>query len=448
MAGAATLAVVVAALFSSSSTGAQSNEQSDAPGTFSQPTDLSVSNVVAAAIPRTGGVGLLSATIGNAADGTPATDVTVPFTLPDGVSFDDAVAGASPGCTATGNVVTCAVGNLDPGATAQIAIGVSVAAMDATTLDGTFGQPTSDQWDPNAGEIRYRTWYHEAGGENASLQTCWPVTNASPNMDIAGATDGPEGSDGDESHGTVCDGTPDHPALTPDLESVVGTMPSDVAVVGPYSWEMSTRIRPPASGDFRVCTSGIDDGGYVAIAPVGQTLDPSNVVLDVPSFNDPNSTATVTLDSSVSYQVLVRISNRGRPGVDNATDPGGFGTIGLVPDGTDCTPVSSAAFGTGPGAYVATVPGPIGIVPAASVRTTGTVTAGDGSFSQARVVNDGPDPTLVNASVPGELQPVPTAFVDAGGATVFGSFMTPGTEGVIGVNPWTITTTGTLPPQP
>ena len=76
MAGAATLAVVVAALFSSSSTGAQSNEQSDAPGTFSQPTDLSVSNVVAAAIPRTGGVGLLSATIGNAADGTPATDVT------------------------------------------------------------------------------------------------------------------------------------------------------------------------------------------------------------------------------------------------------------------------------------------------------------------------------------------------------------------------------------
>ena len=138
---------------------------------------------------------------------------------------------------------------------------------------------------------------------------------------------------------------------------------------------MSTHIRPPASGTYRVCTSDIDDGGYVAIAPVGQPLDPTNVVVDVVGFGDPNSTGAVALDSSVSYQVLVRVSNRGRPGVDNAKDPGGFGTIGLVPDGTDCTPASSASFGTGPGAYVATVSGPIVIVPAATVRTTGTMRA-------------------------------------------------------------------------
>jgi hypothetical protein len=258
------------------------------------------------------------------------------------------------------------------------------------------------------------------------------------------------GEGDDQLHGTVCNGNVDHPALAPDVETIVDTMPSDVAVVGPHSWEMSTRITPPTTGTYRVCTSGIDDGGYVAIAPVGQPLDPTNVVVDVVSFNDPNSTGTVALDSSVSYQVLVRISNRGRPGVDNAIDPGGFGTIGIVPDGTDCTTASSAAFGTGPGpgAYVPTVPGPIEVLPTASVRTTGTVTAGDGSFSQARVVNDGPDPTVVNALAAGEIEPVPSVSVDPGGATVFGSFMTPGADGVIGVNPWTITTSGTLTPQP
>jgi hypothetical protein len=439
LAVAATVAIVVASLFSSSSSGAQSDTT---PGSSSQPTDLSVSNVISPLIPRTGGVGLLVATIGNAADGAAATNVTVPYTLPDGATFDDTVTGASPGCTATGNLVTCAVGNLDPGTSVPVGIGVRVAAMDATTLVGTFGQPTSDEWDPNAGEIRYRTWYHEADVQGASVQVCWPLTSESPNMDI-------DGSNGDR-QGPACDGTVDHPALRPDVETVVDSMPSDVAVTGPHSWEMSTRITPPASGTYQVCTFGFDDGGYVAIAPVGQPLDPTNVVVDVVSFGDAHSTGTVALDSSVSYQVLVRVSNRGKAGVDDATDPGGFGAIGIVPDGTDCTPASSASFGTGPGAYVSTVtvPGPIIVLPAAAVRTTGTVTAGDGSFSQARVVNDGPDSTLVNASAAGEIQPVPSVNLDPGGATVFGSFMTPGADGVIGVNPWTITTSGTLPPQP
>ncbi len=220
---AATLAVVVASIFSSSSTGAQSDVP---PGTFAQPTSLSVTNVVAPVIPRTGGVGLLTATVSNAADGANATDVSVPYTVPDGATFDDTVAGASPGCTGAGNLVTCALGNIDAGTATPVAIGVRVAAMDATTLYGAFGQPTSDQWDPNAGEIRYRTWYHEADGEGVSAQVCWPVTSESPNMDIERT------SDGDELHASVCDGTVDHPALTPDVESVVSSMPADVAVRG------------------------------------------------------------------------------------------------------------------------------------------------------------------------------------------------------------------------
>ena len=152
-----------------------------------------MTNVVAPVIPRTGGVGLLTASVSNAADGANATDVSVPYTVPDGATFDDTVAGASPGCTGAGNLVTCALGNIDAGTATPFAIGVRVAAMDATTLYGTFGQPTSDQWDPNAGEIRYRTWYHEADGEGVSAQVCWPVTSESPNMDIERTSDGAEG---------------------------------------------------------------------------------------------------------------------------------------------------------------------------------------------------------------------------------------------------------------
>jgi hypothetical protein len=307
-----------------------------------------------------------------------------------------------------------------------------------TTLVGTFGAPTSDQWDPGAGEILYSTWLHESDHEGTSLQTCWPLSNPSPNMDI----------DPTPGVGTICDGVNDHPALPPDAQSVESTMPSDVAVTGAHSWEMQTQIRPAASGNYTMCTSGIDDGGYVALAPTGQPLTSADVVVDVKSYGDPDDTGVVTLDASTTYDVVIRVSNRGGAGVDSSAGPGGFGYFGLVPEGTACTPDSSAAFGTASGAGIESQPGPIDVLPAAAVRMTGTVTGGDGSFSQARVVNDGPDATTVNATVNGQIEPVPSVPLGPGEATVLGSFMTPGAPGVIGVNPWTISTTGTLAPQP
>ncbi|MFB9902642.1 COG1361 S-layer family protein [Allokutzneria oryzae] len=65
-----------------------------------------------------------------------ATNISVTDKLPTGLSY---VAGSGPGCSASGQNVTCAVRNLEPGASARITFRVKVAesVADGTKLDNT-----------------------------------------------------------------------------------------------------------------------------------------------------------------------------------------------------------------------------------------------------------------------------------------------------------------------
>ena len=398
------------------------------------PTELRVTDIVTAAVPRTGGVGLVRANVVNAATASDAMNVLVTYVLPAGVTGAD-VPGATPGCTAAATQVTCPVGSVLAGATVPVAVGVRVQPGDAAQLEGVFLSPRSDQWDPGAGEIAFRWWNHEAYVQGLSLQGCWPISSSSPNMDL-GVPPSPTG---------LCDGVVDREALAPDGAMVLDAFSAPFSELVTRSWEWRTRIHVATAGDYRVCLGTLDDGGYVAMAPAGSVLDTADVILDSTSFNaGPPEQVVRTLPANSDHDLLIRVSNRGPAGIDNGgMQQGGWSYVGLVPAASACAPAAAEALGTGPAALRLESPAAIDVLPAATVRTTGTVTGPGRQWSQARVVNDGPDATTVTATATGELVPMTPREVLAGGDTVFATFLGPGAT----AQPWTISTIGTVAPQ-
>lgn len=114
-------------------------------------TDLSLEHVGVVQVGRGEGGGVATATVRNADDEI-AEDVAVAYELGSGTTFD--ASRSSEGCLAPDTLVVCPLGDLAPGRSAEVAVGVRVpasAGIGSVRL-GVFRQPTSAGWDPAAGE--------------------------------------------------------------------------------------------------------------------------------------------------------------------------------------------------------------------------------------------------------------------------------------------------------
>lgn len=361
--------------------------------------DLQIRNV-SEAILSGDASGLVTAQIHNSGL-VDATNVTVDYNLPPDISA--AEDGTSENCAIIArDRVTCGVGNLGAGNSVDISIGVTVdvgvAPGDRTAA---FSPVVSDEFNPTSGELRFRTWFHESDGQGASPLDCWKVTNPSPNMDIIG---------GGEGASSLCGGNNDHPALTPDSEVYLSEFPDPISDFVGYSWEIFTSVTAPAGALYTVCAYDIDDGAYLAMAPAGEPMD-NNSVKFVASIFGSSQSAPFALDSNTTYDVLLRIQNRGQPGLDNGGDGlGGFGEVGIV-EGSSCTGEASNIFGTGPSSWTNTAESVITVSPTTDLAITGSITSSDddgSSVSLARLENLGPNPvtpitefSLVDAQLSG-----------------------------------------------
>lgn len=148
--------------------------------------------------------------------------------------------------------------------------------------------------------------------------------------------------------GGTCDGANDAAALEPDEVAVLDAFPEPFAESVVRSWQFDTEITPRQSGSYRACGLAIDDGGYLAVAPVGTPITPADIRLNVPSFSSATGDP-FDLVAGQRYRVLMRITNRGGPGVDNGADRrrvrrGGMPTASCRPTrrATWALPASSA----------------------------------------------------------------------------------------------------------
>lgn len=339
-------------------------------------------------VARGGAPGVVTATAVN--EGlTPATGVSVRYQLPPAVSF--AAAASSPGCTVAGTLVTCVVGTLAAGQSAPVAVGVTEPSVAAVlgTRTGYFLPPTTDQLDLGAGELEMRTWFHESGAEGTDLSSCWPIDLPSPLMDVAGGT---------------CDGTPDAAELDPDTIDLLGAFPEPYSEPLVRSWEFRTEVTAPGTGDYRACGVMIDDGGYLALAPVGDTLDASTVRVSVVSY-DSGTSAPFTLVGGARYQVVMRVSNRGFDGVDNGANGGtlaGWEAYGLAPADEPCDAAAAGAFGTADSAWVTRSVADVVVVGSSDLTVAGAVESGavDGRrTATVRVANHGPDAARARVAI-------------------------------------------------
>lgn len=331
-------------------------------------------------VARGGHTGTVTARVVNEG-ASPATGVVVRYVLPPGIAHD-ASASTAP-CSATAGTVTCAVGPLGAGQSFALAIGVEEPSEQAVlgSRTGYFLAPSTDQFDRGAGEVEMRTWYHEAGAEGTDLALCWPIERPSPLMDIAGG---------------ICDGIVDAPELDPDLVEILDAFPGRFAENVVRSWEFTTDVTPPESGDYRACGVMIDDGGYLAIVPVGTPFDASAVRVTVRSYTSGTSDP-FPLVRGERYRVLMRVSNRGYDGVDNGADGGtlaGWDAFGIAPADQPCDAGSAGVFGTRDTAWVERVAADVVVAAATDLSVSGAVESAsiDGHrTASVRVANVGRD---------------------------------------------------------
>ena len=348
---------------------------------------LVIDSITGTRVGRGAGAANITARVTNVS-GVMATGVAARLALPAGIEFS--APSSTSGCTVAGTTVTCGLGALAAGKSRNLVIGVR-----ETDPAGALGQRlgwflpvTTNQFDPAAGEIWAREWDHEADGQGGDLSVCWPVTSPSPLMDTAGGGTAPD---------AACDGTIDGPALAPDADGPIDAFPDPFAATVTRSWEWVTAVTPPTSGAFRACGLGIDDGGYVAIAPIESPLTNASIVLNQPTFGSATS-APFAMTGGQTYKVLMRISNRGAAGIDNGgANLGGWDAFGIVPDGQACTSNSAVVFGIGQSAWTQRLPVPVEVAPTSDIGLNGMIIAPelDGARrSTARITNNGPDSAL------------------------------------------------------
>lgn len=348
---------------------------------------LSLTDVTAAVVPRGGGPGVVRATIVN--DGTTAaTGVRLRYHLPAGIELD---AAGSPGCTVAAATVTCLIGTIAPGV--RTPIGITVREPLATAVLGTragyFLAPTSDGYDPGSGEVLMTTWFHDAGAEATDLALCWPIANPTPNMDVAGGT---------------CDGANDTAALEPDEQAALDAFPAPFSQSVTRSWQFDTEITAPTSGQYRACGTRIDDGGYLAIAPVGQPLTDASVAVNVLEFGSVTGPA-FSLVAGQRYRVVMRVSNRGFAGIDDGANGGtlaGWDAYGIAPAAAACGITDAAVFGTADSAWVQRTVADVVVVGTSDVGITGAIESApiDGHRqASVRIANDGPDATSARVAI-------------------------------------------------
>ncbi len=340
-------------------------------------THLVMTDVTSVRLSRHGGSGEITARVANRSL-RDATGVTTRFELPPDVHLVDE---ASPGCSERDRRVACSIGSVAVGRSAPVRFVVRADGQ-ARTAIRSFLPPLSDQYDPFSGELLMRTWNHEADGQDAPLARCWPVAVGSPNTDVAG---------GGNPFSPACDGRRDMPDLPPDTIDVLAAFPEAFTAKVTRSWEWTTVVTPPASGSYRVCAYDIDDGAYLAIAPVGRTMTDADLVLAVDAFGSLIS-APFALSAGVEYQVLFRVSNRGGIGIDNGGGfPGGWGSVGIAPADVPCSPGDVANLGID--GWVTRTPIAIDLADVTDLGIGGAVSGPrtDGRVTAARVENHGPD---------------------------------------------------------
>ena len=397
-------------------------------------TDLSIELIEGARIPRTGGTGTVRAIVRNGAPAVTATGVTAVYVPPANVQFDGA-AGGSGTCHVDNGMIVCAVADLVAGASAEVTIGLRGGPGNPGSAAGYFMAPRSAEWNPNAGELLHRRWNTEVGGQGESVTHCWPVANESPAMDVAGGGTGLH---------QECDGVNDAPALTPDVEAVLDQFPDPYSVNAAHSWEWRTRITPGASGDYDVCSDRIDDGGYVAITPAGDVADDSDIVLDVPAWGGTRS-ASVALVAGTTYEVLIRVVNRGNPGIGNGNNaPGGWGYFRMSHESATCSDPASA-LGT-QSLMISPTTVDVETTPAAQLQVIGSVTDPAAGTSRARITNLGPDSDDVLSSVRGGAAVAPFNLTDGQDRVVVASLAPTAAE--VSAEPrWAVRGAASLPPQ-
>lgn len=348
---------------------------------------LGLTEVSGTRVARGGAPGAVRAVVTNHA-GTPATGVQVRYRMPAGL--EHVVAASSPGCSAVGALVTCEVGDLAPGAATAVEIALREPLGTAVlgTRSGSFLPPTSDGYDPAAGEVLQTTWYHDAGAEGTDLAWCWPVDRPSPNMDVAGGT---------------CDGTADVAPLDPDEIAVLDEFPAPFSESLVRSWEFETQIVAPATGSYRACGTMIDDGGYLAIAPIGRAMVPADTAVTVLSY-DSATGAPFPLVGGERYRVVMRVSNRGFDGIDNGANGGtlaGWDAYGIAPASEPCGVDDATVFGTADSAWIGRTVADVVVVGSSDLGVLGAVesAAVDGQRrAVVRVANTGLDPTSARLS--------------------------------------------------
>ena len=348
---------------------------------------LTLTDVSGTRIARNGTPGVVHAQVNNTGTAA-AADVRVRYRLPSGLQLAPALSTA--GCTVAGSIVTCALGTLAAGTSRSIDLAVREPLATAVlgSRVGYFFEPTSDAYDPSSGEIRLSTWYHDAGAEGTDLALCWPIDNPTPNMDVAGG---------------ACDGANDAAALEPDEVAVLDAFPEPLAESLVRSWQFDTEITPRQSGSYRACGLAIDDGGYLAVAPVGTPLTPADIRLNVPSFSSATGDP-FDLVAGQRYRVLMRITNRGGPGVDNGANGGalaGWDAYGIVPADETCDLGAAGVFGTADSAWVKRSVADVVVVGSSDLTVLGAVESApvDGVRSATvRVGNTGGDTTAARLS--------------------------------------------------
>jgi hypothetical protein len=325
---------------------------------------------------------------------TTATNATVTIGLPADFLAD--LAASSSGCSASTASIQCNVGAIASGASATVWVGLTARLGTALgTQSLTVTSLTSDQ--PNSvGKVTTRVWNHESDGQGGSLETCWPLANPSPNMDIGGGGTG---------FSPACNGDPDAAELTPDVISTAGGFPGPVAQSVTRSWEHRFVIKPATTDTYRFCASSIDDGGYLAIAPIGVGDSAHDIAFSTPSFGNVVSNP-LSLTANAQYSVIFRVSNRGAIGVDNGgSGLGGYGALGIAPSSESCNP-STAQITLDEMIQGATqYPISIDVVPAANLRIEGGAfgRSGAGLRSTIRTLNDVGDPTAFSVEATGAI---------------------------------------------
>lgn len=208
-----------------------------------RPTDLSLTKSAAPSFVTEGNNSTYTLTATN--NGTdPDTNVVATDTLPASESF---VSGAA-GCSAAGQVVTCAFGTLGPGASASMSYTVSIALGAPSSLVND-ASVTGDRPDSNAANNSASatiTVNHNpvCTALSASPNSLWPPNHKLATITVGGATD----IDGNSLTYTITGVTQDEPLLG--LGS--GDTSPDAAWVTSHSDQVQVRAERDGTADGRV----------------------------------------------------------------------------------------------------------------------------------------------------------------------------------------------------